>query len=271
MSLGLELRKILIEKARNIQSKNVAVFLSSGVDSQSILFSLLETNKNVTTYTFHLNGVNSTDLIYAKKCAETFGVNHIPIPLPLSIKQLKSDIVYMTKQLHVKGKSNIECTWPMLYAIKRCKELDIATGACSDGHFVLSKKGILHYSQTIIKMNEFKQKLFNNPNYAQIQTLSNFAKIYKKRMYPFYYSREVVNLFMNKSWAELNKPRQKQPILDAFPEYFKKVKQFKHTNLQLGDSGISDHFLKLLRSDWNINNWKSPVGIYNAVYNGRLK
>jgi hypothetical protein len=40
---------------------------------------------------------------------------------------------------------------------------------------------------------------------------------------------------------------------------------FKHQNLQKGDSGISDHFEKLLGTDLNVGNHKSVVGVYNYL------
>jgi hypothetical protein len=65
----------------------------------------------------------------------------------------------------------------------------------------------------------------------------------------------------------VNKPKQKQPILDAFPKEFARVKVRPHINLQLGDSGIAQHFYKLLDTDLNPGGIKSPVAIYNRLTN----
>ena len=67
------------------------------------------------------------------------------------------------------------------------------------------------------------------------------------------------------TWDELNKPNQKQPILNAFPEQYKRMKIHKHTNLQKGDSGIAEIFEILLKSDLNTRKYKSVTGIYNEV------
>jgi hypothetical protein len=77
--------------------------------------------------------------------------------------------------------------------------------------------------------------------------------------------------FLGTTWAQVNKPRQKQPILSAYPNEFRRIRILPHVNLQLGDSGIAAHFEKLLSSDWNAHGGKSVVGIYNRLNAGLLK
>ncbi len=270
MQIAKGLRSELLSLAESIPSDDVAVFLSSGVDSMSVLFSLLEVGKTPHAYTFHLEGVESQDLIYAQECARLFNVSFEKVTLPSSVSTLKRDLVFMSRELEVRGKANIECTWPMIYAINQCNYTHIATGSCADGHFVISKKGCIHYRHTVEKMDEYRDSLFNNPNYAQVQTLALFASEQGKVMHVPYFSQGIVDLFKGTSWESINKPKQKQPIISAFPEYFDSVKIFRHTNLQLGDSGIANHFTKLLDTGWNSRGWKSPVGIYNAVAKGEI-
>ena len=76
-------------------------------------------------------------------------------------------------------------------------------------------------------------------------------------------------------WQEINTPHLKQTIITAFQNEFDRLPvKLKSSNLQLG-SGISEFFDKLLDTDWNINNYKSVVGIFNQVnkgtYNGKRK
>lgn len=85
------------------------------------------------------------------------------------------------------------------------------------------------------------------------------------------YERPAVRaIFRGRSWQELNRPNQKQPIRDAFPR-LKTLRLGPHTNLQLGDSGIARHFRALLlEPDLNPRGLRNPVGIYGAIARGEV-
>ena len=86
-----------------------------------------------------------------------------------------------------------------------------------------------------------------------------------------YLSDAMRSEFLGTTWEEVNKPRQKQPILDAFPRQFARMKVLPHTNLQLGDSRIAEHLAGLVGTDWNTRGAKSVVAIYNDLAAGRLR
>ena len=56
----------------SIPGNEVALCLSSGINSNSILFELLEQGKKVTAFTFSMEGIESRDLIHARKNCENF-------------------------------------------------------------------------------------------------------------------------------------------------------------------------------------------------------
>jgi hypothetical protein len=73
------------------------------------------------------------------------------------------------------------------------------------------------------------------------------------------------NEFRGVQWSEINKPKEKQAIIDAYKEPFSKVKLFRHQNFQKGDSGIATAFMQLVHTDLNKGNFKTPKGIYNDI------
>lgn len=260
MNMDYSSVKFVLESfAKDPEVDDVAVLLSAGIDSSSVLFSLLSAGKKPKAYTFGLKGYDSTDMIYAKKTAQEFGIPHTRIDLPLSMHELIDDIS-MLVCFGAKGKTDIECGWPMLYAYQQIKERHIFSGLGADGHFCISKKGMIHYRDRI---DEFRNMVFDNPRYAQAHIHDELALRYKKIHVRPYMTKAMREVFLGTTWDEVNKPRQKQPILDAYSEEFKRIKVFKHSNFQLGDSGISQHFEMLLDSPWNKKNHKSVVGVYN--------
>lgn len=261
------LKTILAKQLEAIKENEVAVMLSGGVDSTSLALLLKEQGKTVIGYSFTFCDHESTDFKRAKEFCERFSVEFMPIYLPTEIKTLKHDLFVLIKELGLRGKAEIECTWPFLYAFSQVKEEVIVTGHGADGHFGISKKAMIHYKN---RLDEFRSELFSKPNYAQQQTLKELAGLMEKDIYLPYLSQEVKRHFSGTTWEEINKPKQKQPILDLFPDEFKALKAKPHTNLQLGDSRISEHFQRLLKTDWNTKNYKSPTGIYNSIARGEF-
>lgn len=69
----------------------------------------------------------------------------------------------------------------------------------------------------------------------------------------------------------MNKP-EKALLRNAYPELSAKCKIKRHSALQLGDSGIAQHFADmLLNSELNTKGFKSVVGIYNGLVSGEIK
>ena len=256
----IDVRNILLRSA-GTPLNPAAVLLSAGIDSASVLFSLLEAGKSVTAYSFCLEGRVSKDVRYAEITAKEFGVPFVRIDLPTSIDVLREDLIDLVR-FGAKKKTDFECGWPMLYAYQAIKEREIFSGMGADGHFCISKKGMMHYKNRI---DEFRDTLFSNPSYGQEHIHRNLSTVFKKCWVAPFMSKEMIDRFEGSTWDEVNKPNQKQPILDAFPEQFKRIKVFKHQNFQKGDSGISDHFEKLLGTDLNVGNHKSVVGVYNYL------
>lgn len=262
----MTVKSVLTTYARSCADDKVSVLLSGGIDSASILFALLEAGKHVACYSFMLDGKMSTDFSLARRNAREFGAEFIPVLLPRDMATLQKDVVTLAK-LGAKKKTDFECGWPMLHAYAAIKERVVFSGMGADGHFCLSKKGLLHYKNRI---DVFRRLTFANPGYAQQPLHRVLAQKNGKVAVLPYVSKEMQAVFAGTSWDDVNRPRQKQPILDAFPEQYRRMKVLPHTNLQLGDSGIASHFEKLLTTNWNTGGWKSPVGIYNAVVAGRL-
>lgn len=254
-------RVVLLNEAKAIESDNVAVLLSAGIDSASCMFALLETNKQIRAYSFVLDGRMSTDYLGAFTNAKKFGVPFHSVLLPSDVGTLQNDIL----RLHTLGarlKTEYECMWPMLYAYDAITEDAIFSGLGADGHFCLSKKGMIHYRDDI---DAFRKGLYDNPKYAQAELHQALASQHNKKTYIPYLVDAMKKEFLGTTWNEVNRPRQKQPILNAFPDEFRLIKVRPHTNFHLGDSGISNHFKLLLNTDWNTNNHKSVVGIFNDV------
>tara|TARA_Y100000114_G_C11760356_1_gene329242 strand:+ start:2428 stop:3225 length:798 start_codon:yes stop_codon:yes gene_type:complete len=260
------IKKIIDKRIKKITEENIAIAFSGGIDSLSILFSCLEQRKNITCYSFTLDKYVSTDFSEARKFANKYNVKFTPIFLPTNINTLKKDLKFLNT-MGAEKKVDYTCGYPMLYIYRTMKEKVLISGLGADGHFCISKRGMIHFKD---KIQIFRDNLFKNNNYAQKQLNKNIAKYYGKQSVTPYLDKEMIEEFKDTTWSEINKPKQKYATLKAYETYFKKIKVRKHTNLQLGDSKIEENLKQLLFSDWNKNNYKSITGIFNSINRGQL-
>ena len=264
-------RGVLLDELSHIKAsgQSAAVLLSSGVDSHSVLFACLELGIPIVAYSFTLADRESRDFKYARATAEVFGVPFKKVELPMTVTALKKFCLYAVRR-GAKGKTDFECMWPMTMAFRQAAKDGhryVLSATAADSHFALSKKANMKFKD---RVDDYRRLVFAKRNTGQKLLLrAEAAKLGMDYMTPYDTTRMCSELH-GYSWTELNKPQQKQPIRSAFPEYFQKCKTTVHTNLQLGDSGIANHFNILLSSDWNRWGYKSVKGIYNRLVLGEI-
>ena len=268
MKCAPNVRKVLLDELAAIPDYSVGLLLSGGIDSASLMFGLLEVGKRVTAYSFMLDGHVSTDFALARRNARAFGVPFVPVFLPRDLPSLKRDLYRLARTGKATRKTDFECGWPMLHAYPAVRERVVVSGMGADGHFCISKKGMIHFRDRI---DDFRRGLYASPGYAQRPLHELLASAQGKVAVLPYMTDAMRAEFLGTTWDQCNRPRQKQPILDAFPDQFARMKVLPHTNLQLGDSKIAQHMSGLLRSDWNRRGAKSIVAIYNDLAAGRLR
>tara|TARA_R110001592_G_scaffold136862_1_gene354360 strand:+ start:1260 stop:2060 length:801 start_codon:yes stop_codon:yes gene_type:complete len=261
------IRKVLTYIIEKIKDENVAIAFSGGIDSLSILYTCMDLKKKITLYSFTLDNHVSTDFSSARRFAKYYNINFVPIFLPTDINTIKNDLRFI-KTLGAIKKTDFVCSWPMLHLYKNIKENILINGLGADGHFCISKKGMIHYKD---KIQEFRDGLFLNENYAQKLINIKMAKYYNKTTIIPYLEKQMIKEFKDTTWDSINKPRQKQATLNNYKDYFSRIKVRNHINLQLGDSKIEKNLEQLINSDWNVNNYKSIVGIFNDLNRGIVK
>lgn len=246
--------------------KSVGLLLSGGIDSNTVLFACLELKIPVTTYSFTFKDAISRDYKLAKNAASCLDVEFKSIWLPREPSELARYMKYAV-EMGCRSKTDFECFWPMMQGLRRIAadgHLFALSATAADSHFALSKKASMHFKE---RTDIYRTIVFRKRNTGQKLLLrAEAAKLGITYMTPYDSSRMCSELH-GQTWEELNKPRQKQPLRSAFPEYLEKIKIANHTNLQLGDSGIAKHFEILLRHrKWNPDfKYKAVKGVYNQI------
>lgn len=259
-----KLRQALVAQAKSIGVKNVAVPMSSGVDSHCALFACLEAGLNPHVYSFHLEGIESRDVKIAEKTAEVFDLPFTKVTLPSGQKQLIKDVIDLAK-FGCRSKTDFECFWPMWHLLPKIKQKAFFTGHGADSLYCLSRKAVQHYAG---REDEFRKLAFSSNKAFQKGLIEKWCETKGKgKIYcPIFFNQPTLKIFQGAKPADLNKPIQKAVSRMAFEEYFEQVRVYVHQPFQLGDTGIKVGFEQhLLDSELNAKSYKSVVGIYNEL------
>jgi asparagine synthetase B (glutamine-hydrolysing) len=246
----------------------VAVAVSAGIDSASLAVVLaVDLDLDPIAVSFTLDDRESSDLRGGRRVAGLLDLLHETVYLPTDPEVVDAGI-RRAVACGVRGKAAIECVWPFLYTLDRLAQLRIrtlVTGSAADGHFGLSKKAMIHARSTLFKFDVFRNQYFADPDRAQVSTLRRLGAELGVDVRSPYFAPDIFRLFIGRTWDELNRPVQKQAIRDEFPE-LETLRIGKHTNLQLGDSGIAELLGDVATS--KLPGSKSSIAYYNRLARG---
>ncbi len=258
------LREGLIERAKAVGEKKVAVPMSSGVDSHCALFACLEAGLKPTVYSFHMEGNESRDFRIAQKTAEHFKLPFVAVELPNDLSSLIRDVKALAA-FGCKSKTDFECFWPMWYLLPKIKQRAFFTGHGADSLYCLSRKASQHFAG---REDEFRAQAFSSKRAFQRGLIEKWCEKKGKglKYCPIFFDKSILRIFQGATPDDLNRPIQKAVSRLAFPEYFEAVRVYVHQPFQLGDTGIRDGFERLLDSPLNPDSrYKSVVGVYNEL------
>lgn len=105
----MKVKDVLLKELSKIEDEEVAILLSGGNGSASVFYTLLELNKKIHAYTFHMENHESTDLIIARNLCEKYNVQHTEVALTSDLNEIKKDCLYLINELGCKLKTEVEC------------------------------------------------------------------------------------------------------------------------------------------------------------------
>ena len=245
----------------------VHVATSAGIDSSALVIAVKDAGMNPIITSFTLNDRESTDFKGAKKLANYFNLEFVPVYVPTDKETIIGSVMANMFHYHFKKKADVECMYPFINMIQHLHKLgakNLLNGLGADSHFCLSKKGMIHYKHTKKLFQQFRKEYFYGKENLQVTMLPIICRKYGIKISTPVWEQSIYDLFSDSTWDELNKPRQKEPIRSAFPE-LTPLKLKNHTNLQLGDSGIAETVGEIMRKEFTPRA-KSPVSAYNYMW-----
>lgn len=262
------IRKLLNQYIiENIKSKqDVALFFSGGMDSMSILLSLMDCNISPHLYSFMVDGVESSDIKICREVAKYFDLKYTEIVIPVGKDILINDVKYIIRHFNIYRKTAIQCVHPFIYIFPKVEEQYVFTGLCADDLYGTSKKMAI-VSKDRSKFDKLrKEKLSDRTSsaYEYINQLANESQ--KTLLAPYKTYQPLIDYLLSLSYKEMNTPKQKNCTYLSFKEIFDTHHWYRRNeNLQCS-SKLREYHDLLLDTELNIHGNKVVTPIYKRIY-----
>lgn len=247
-----------------VNPDDVALSFSGGTDSLGILFSCLELSIKPVLYTYTVQGYPSQDLEYARKVCTRYDLKLNVVTIPSDIGQLVFDVLHMLRD-GIRGKVNIQCMHGHYYVAPLVKESQILNGSGIDGVYGVYREVLLNKKAKtqLTVFNEIRQKHLDNPNDdAMIYQTVEYDKHGVKILYPYRHSG-FVDILMEKTWDEINRPRMKDIFVREYQEQFNGF--YRQRGSQQIIAGTRELHQKLLQTCYNTKNYKRVDYVYKNM------
>ena len=232
----------------NIPDERVAVLLSGGVDSLSVALATHDVGKQIEAYSFYLKGNKSYDFKTAEKFSKEMVWNFNSIEVPT--ENIVTDWHRLVDLGCVK-KTHFECVFPFLYVYPEITEKYVLSGWGADAYHGVSKKATMrHRPESTYEpetFDDFRDRYLLPENCAGLRWHNYVVEKHNKIHITPYLDSKVKKYFYQFTWEELNRPKQKIKIRNAFTKIEKYGNIKPHTNLHLG-AGIDKLFETLLNN-----------------------
>ena len=262
-----ELRTIFCNRIEQI-NPDACLALSGGVDSLTVLFSMLEAGRKPDCVTFHVDGIESADLLSSRNIARAFGLNLKEIVIPNDVDTIYQDVKRIIPHCEHIKKTIIQCMHPWLYIYPEIEGRTIVTGMGGDDLYANQRKlrvSVSKYGEESIKSS---RKVYSNDLRFSGANIARFGKMYDVENIDFYLCKEIEDWFLQFESLSLYKPYEKYPSVAAFRDYYDKGRFYrKHSSYQT-NSKLKNVHDKLLYSKYNKRGHKAIIGLYNEMAKG---
>jgi len=239
---------IKIVKQESEGLTDVGLMLSGGIDSSSVLYSLLEIGLKPHCYSFYLENYESKDLKSARRLTKKHNLKLTEVEIPR--KTIKENLIKLAK-FGCTRKTQFETKIHYLYLFPQIEEPVLFAGIEADNMQGTVRSMILQSSKDPQKFRELRQKAYH---YATAINLPIDYKLAEQNgfrlIYPFA-NKEIYDFYLQFDWEYLNKPYEKWILLNAFNKNFQEDGYRRHSDMQ--QNSMMKEYCQTLITDKEIN------------------
>jgi asparagine synthetase B (glutamine-hydrolysing) len=267
-----EFRQTVMEAIQQVlgigHPTDVALSLSGGIDSTTLLFALLELGYAPHCYTFRLGDSDSPDSAAARSITTTLGVPWTCIDIPRTTAALVTDIRRVMSITGSARKVFVQCPHPYLYvapAIARDGFTQCLVGTSADNLWGTSKELMMDArvedatDVRLLREQDATNVVTTSANTALVAqhfgvTLSD----------PYREHQPWIDLMLDTPWKLLHAPKIKALAIYAFSDYWNRGRWYRKNQLYQVVSGIREwHDTLLADPVLNPTGAKAVVALYN--------
>jgi hypothetical protein len=278
---------IHVEIRRSVQyrrKQKIAIALSGGADSCSILAEMLSQRLNPTVISYTPSTHESTDFKMAMVAADRFGLEFVPAIVRMGANRLEAATRYVIARGY-SGKIEVESLIPMVavcYAAKAAGVEFMFTGDQADGYFNNSKSSVMpepggrgvrtHTDPSVV--DEIRRVYYEKDSSCSGAIIKMGKEFGLLDVICPYRSHLIYDAFQGALWSDVNKPRLKEPIRLAYADWLDVDGRIPTrpgpVNLHKGDSEFGDTLAATLLALPKFSAYRSPVGLYRAIARGEV-
>lgn len=256
--------------SENINVDKVGLLFSCGMDSLSILFSMLENDIKPTLYTFRTDTYFSEDFKRSKDLADKLDLKFVEIIVPTDCKTIERDVRYIVRKFKVKKKTQIQCIHPFLYIDKSDEDVFVS-GLCADDLYGTSRKMAI-LGKDDEEFSKARKVIHDNEEASSYKFIKGmFEEEGTLLLCPYKEDCDISSYILSKAYDELNKPKQKMIMYTAYKDYLDRYDLYRRNSGLQCNSMLREAHDKLLNTSLNTANSKSIVAIYNQIYKEEIK
>ena len=248
----------------NVPQEEVAILFSGGLDSLSILLTLLDLGYKPTLYTFYLEGLISKDLELSRRISQHHNVPLVEVEIKKDIELMVSQSKALIKKYGLTKKTQIQVMHPLSNVFPLIKEDYVFTGIGADTLYGSARKfkKLIHDEQAFYNA---RVEAIRKPESASYIYIKNaIEEMGKVCVSPYKQSEDIINYFLQLPVSEIRYGKQKKQTYEAFKQEIDELSLYRRNSSMQVNSGIREFHDELLKSEYNTGNYKSVVGIYNT-------
>lgn len=243
--------------------EDVGLHFGGGMDSLCILFSMFDLGIRPTLYTYCVRGVKNRDLRNSMAIAKQYGLTHRIGWVDPDMNAVLATIRFLIVEMDITVPVPLQCMHGQMYLVDKVTQSVCVHGAYADGSMGSARRVCIQKARhDKVWFDRWRREMYDGPNTGGAIVLTRLYKRYGKRVFFPYFQHAIRQYFMHHTWAELNRPRYKQHMLDAFPET---EPWYRQRESQQVASGIRAIHRRLLLSNVNEKNRKAPHSFYKDL------
>lgn len=279
------IRSTLRDSVSGVQEPVIA--LSGGVDSCAVLAAMVDVDNPPVVVSYTPSTHESTDFQMARDTAKKCGLTFVPVVVDMSDESLE-ELVRTVIGTNYHSKVQVESLAPMV-AISRIASQHgrtLFTGDQSDGYFCLSKWAAHNHDRKMgVPYRERSRNVKDDTDPARIDAIrkryyeddlscsegvrSVCALVGMDTRFPFRHP-DIRHAFTGTVWRDVNDPRIKEPVRQAFDHRFGEQIGVRpvQVNLHKGDSYFGDRLSASMARAFP--GYLTPRGLYSAMWRGEV-